>query len=301
MDPDISVIIPFYNGERWLPRALASVLAQRQVSLEAIVVDDGSDRPPDAIVSSLADTRIRLLTVAHGGKGAAVNAGIRIARGGLVCVLDQDDEMLHGRLAVQAARLLGDAAADAVYSDYERRDAEGALIDLFTSRQAATGEMLHCLATGAALFSTQTLLLRKSVVEAAGAFCPDERLGGLDDVDFFVRLLVSGCRFRYVPGVFGRWTSHGANYSRSARFQEGRLFWLARLDALADAHPPLRRELPHFRTHHYTMLGLFRLHDNDPAGAARYFARAIAAYPYRANTYYLFLKSLARHMARRAR
>jgi len=98
VDSEVSVVVPFYRGERWLPRSLSSALAQEGVSLEVLVVDDGSGHPPDDILSLLADGRIRLLKRAHGGKGAAVNAGVQLAQSEFVCVLDQDDEMLPGRL-----------------------------------------------------------------------------------------------------------------------------------------------------------------------------------------------------------
>src|SRR5574341_1734830 len=148
----VSVIIPFYEGQQWLPRSLASVLAQEGAAFEVVVVDDGSDLPPDDRLPALADPRVHALRVPHGGKGAAVNAGARAARGGMICIFDQDDEMLPGRLAVQAAALRGNPSIDAVYSDYERRDERGELIDVFRGRQAGRQEMLHCLATSTGLF-----------------------------------------------------------------------------------------------------------------------------------------------------
>jgi hypothetical protein len=68
---------------------------------------------------------------------------------------------------------------------------------------------------------------------------------------------------------------------------------MARLADLAGAHPSLHKELPFFQMHHYTMGGLSLLQANDPVAAARNFAKAIRAYPYDANAYYLFLKSIA--------
>jgi glycosyltransferase involved in cell wall biosynthesis len=294
MGPDVSVIIPFYEGGRWLPRSLSSAVTQEGTVLEVIVVDDGSSHPPRDIVSSFADRRIRLVVLSHHGKGAAVNAGAQLARGDFVCVLDQDDQMLPGRLKAQVAALQREDTTHAVYSDYERRDGQGSLIDVFTSRQASPEEMLHCLATGVSLFSIQTLLIRKRIFDELGGFWSDDRITGLDDADFFVRLLVSGCHLAYVPGVFAQWISHSVNYSKSARFQEARVAWMARLADLAEAYPSLRKELPFFQRHHYTMGGLFLLDANNPVAAARHFAKAIRAYPFGANAYYLFLKSIAR-------
>lgn len=292
LQPDlVSVIIPYYEGQQWLPRSLTSVLSQQGVTLEAIVVDDGSAHPPDAIVSAFADPRLHLLHAPHGGKGAAVNAGASTARGGMLCIFDQDDEMLPGRLAVQAAALRGDPAIDAVYSDYERRDERGELIDVFESRQAGRDEMLHCMATSTGLFSIQTLLLRRQAFDEVGGLCTDDRITGFDDAEFFVRLLTAGCRFRHVPGVFARWNSHASNYSKSARFQEARLFWIDRLTALAAAHDILRKELPHFKAHHHVMRGIFFLEAGRPGEATTEFVKAIRADGSQMNTYYLLAKA----------
>ena len=293
MEPEISVIIPYYHGRQWLPRSLSSALHQEGVTFEVIVVDDGSDLSSGDTPSPCGDPRVRLLCLPHGGKGAAVNAGARIAQGSLISVLDQDDEMLPGRLAAQAAPLRQDATIDAVYSDYERRNENGDLIDVFRSRQASPEEMLHCLATSTGLFSIQTLLIRRQTFDRVGGLCPDDRITGFDDAEFFIRILAAGSRLQYVPGVFARWTSHPSNYSKSARFHEARLSWIERLTALAAEHEILKRELPCFKAHNYVMRGIFFLEQNQPEKATLEFAKAIRADWLQMNVYYLLAKSLA--------
>ncbi len=292
MDPEVSVIIPYYQGADWLALSLGSVLRQEGVALEAIIVDDGSEIPADGIVDGFAEPRIRLLRVSHGGKGAAVNSGAQIARGSLICILDQDDEMLPGRLAAQAAVLRANAGIDGVYSDYERRNENGGLIDIFISRQASRDEMLHCLATSTGLFSVQTLLMRKRIFDEVGGLCPDARITGFDDAEFFIRVLATGSRLQHVPGVFARWTSHASNYSKGERFHEARLSWIERLTTLAAEHEILKRELPFFKAHNYAMRGIFFLKENRPDRAAPEFAKAIRADWLHMNSYYLLAKSL---------
>ena len=137
MHPRVSVIIPYYEGERWLPLSASSVLHQEGVHLELIVVDDGSISSAGIVVDSLHDGRVRLLMIDHSGKGAAVNRGIKEARGEIVCVLDQDDLMADGRLSRQITALDEHPEADVVYSDYERITECGERIDIFVSRQAS--------------------------------------------------------------------------------------------------------------------------------------------------------------------
>jgi len=86
----ISVIIPVYNGERYLAEAIESALGQHYRPIEIILVDDGStDR--SAEVAKQVSQSIRYLYQAHGGAGAARNAGVDLAPGEFLAFLDPDD------------------------------------------------------------------------------------------------------------------------------------------------------------------------------------------------------------------
>lgn len=90
----ISVVIPAYNAEETIERALESVLNQTHRDLEAIVVDDGSNDGTTDIVEFYArrDSRVRLLRKEHAGPSAARNAGIDAATREWLAFLDADDE-----------------------------------------------------------------------------------------------------------------------------------------------------------------------------------------------------------------
>jgi len=118
-EPDISVVIPLYNGAPWIIEALESVFTQTYVRIECIVVDDGSSDNGAEVVVAWATARwpqrarseagevprLRLIKRAHAGLIAAWNAGLAAARAPLVARLDQDDRMPPGRLASQAGLL----------------------------------------------------------------------------------------------------------------------------------------------------------------------------------------------------
>jgi glycosyltransferase involved in cell wall biosynthesis len=97
----ISVITPTYNREKFIVKAIDSVLQQTHEDYEIIVVDDGSTDETRKILEPYA-TRIRYLYQSNAGVSAARNRGIKEARGDWVAFLDSDDEWLPGYLRKQA-------------------------------------------------------------------------------------------------------------------------------------------------------------------------------------------------------
>ena len=96
----ISIIIPVYNSEAYLPACLDSVLAQTYRNTEILLVEDGSKDSSPQICDTYAqkDPRIRVITGPHGGPGAARNNGIRAATGKYIVFVDSDDVCEPGLL-----------------------------------------------------------------------------------------------------------------------------------------------------------------------------------------------------------
>lgn len=90
--PVISVVIPLYNKEHHIKRAIDSVLCQKIQDFELIIVDDGSTDKSAEIVRSINDERIKLIRQENAGVSAARNRGIEEAKADLVAFLDADDE-----------------------------------------------------------------------------------------------------------------------------------------------------------------------------------------------------------------
>src|SRR5215211_6467806 len=96
----VSVIIPVYNRDQELRRALRSVIGQSLADFECIVVDDASANDIPAIVDSCADSRLRYLRrEENGGPPRARRDGYRAAHGDYVIQLDSDDEFFPWALA----------------------------------------------------------------------------------------------------------------------------------------------------------------------------------------------------------
>ncbi len=106
--PRVSVLTSAYNGERFLPQAIESVLAQTWRDFEYILVDDASTDSTAEIIARYAAQDERIVPLrceTNGGTNRALNRGLEIARGEFVANLDQDDLALPERLSKQVAFL----------------------------------------------------------------------------------------------------------------------------------------------------------------------------------------------------
>ena len=96
----ISVIVPAYNGEKYLARALESILAQDYRPIEIVVVDDGSTDNTASIARSYRE--VRYVYQAHQGLPAARNTGLANCTGELISFLDADDYWPPNKLQIQS-------------------------------------------------------------------------------------------------------------------------------------------------------------------------------------------------------
>ncbi|TIL72537.1 MAG: glycosyltransferase family 2 protein [Mesorhizobium sp.] len=115
MQPDVTFVIAAYNSELTIERAIASAIAQRDVSVEVIVVDDQSrDRTLD-LARSYPEDIVRVVALEQNrGPGGARNVGLELARGRWVAVLDSDDAVYPGRICTMIDRAEKAGAAIAV-------------------------------------------------------------------------------------------------------------------------------------------------------------------------------------------
>jgi glycosyltransferase involved in cell wall biosynthesis len=111
MIPDISVVMPVYNGEKYLKEACDSVLNQSYENFEFIIVNDGSTDESESIIMQYDDPRIRYVRQANTGIGGALHNGCNLARGKYVARMDADDICSPNRFQIQKNFL-------DVYEDY---------------------------------------------------------------------------------------------------------------------------------------------------------------------------------------
>lgn len=123
---DVSIVIPVYNTEKYLAACVDSILSQANVSLEIILVDDGSTDSSATICDSYAQNHdnIRAIHIQNSGQAVAKNEGLKYAQGKYVALTDSDDKM--GALMLDKMVNAGNEHdADIVCCNYKQIDEKG--------------------------------------------------------------------------------------------------------------------------------------------------------------------------------
>ena len=112
--PELSVVIPCYNAERYIDACLSSVCGQALSAVQILCVDDGStDGTAEALLRwQKRDGRIRVIRQENRGVSAARNAGLRLARGTFVYFLDSDDEIADRETLAECCRQMRENRTD---------------------------------------------------------------------------------------------------------------------------------------------------------------------------------------------
>jgi glycosyltransferase involved in cell wall biosynthesis len=203
--PLVSVIIPVYNGTRYLRAALESVFAQTYRPFEVIVVDDGSVDDSGAIAQSFPD--VRYIRQANQGVAAARNHGLDAARGEFFAFLDQDDLWTPEKLKFQMAQFLSDPDLGYTLTQLQFFLEPGETLPAWFRK-----ELLSTAHTGWVL---GTLLVRRTAFEKVGNFATG--YFAANDSDWFFRAKAAGIPMAVVPELLLLKRIHGANESAKAK------------------------------------------------------------------------------------
>jgi GT2 family glycosyltransferase len=233
MAEPVTVVVPAWNGERWLPGLFDSLAAQTQQPAEVIVVDNGS---ADGTLEWLAREAPQARVLAQGrntGFAMAANRGLLAAASEFVALLNTDVVLAPDWIEIMATRLAAEQGCASVACKMVRLGSETVLDDCGDvlrrdgvceqrghgrrddGRWDAPGEVFGACA-GAALY-------RRSAVREAGGF--DERFFSyLEDVDLALRLQLGGWRCAYEPRAVARHAGGGSSDQLSTPVA----YWTAR-------------------------------------------------------------------------
>ncbi len=240
----ISVIMPVFNGERFLREALASVRQQTREVHEVIIVDDGStDRSLEQIHAAVREFEptvpVAVLEQANQGQSASRNTAVDRSTGTLIAFLDQDDLWHPRHIEVLSSPFSSDPELGWAYSDFNEIDVKGRLV---TRGFIASNNFHHPKTAIQQLLSEDNMVvpsasvLRKEAFLSVGGF--DPRLRGYEDDDLFIRIFQSGWRMKYFRDPVTSFRVHPGSSSDNSTFRASRMIFF---EKLSETFPDDRR------------------------------------------------------------
>ena len=203
--PLVSVIVPVFNGSKFLAEAIESVLRQTHQPVELIVVDDGSTDDSAQIANSFQE--VRYLYQENQGVSVARNTGIAVTQGSFVAFLDADDRWDDNKLRLQVNYLLANPNTGYVLS-YIRIHLEPETVLPRIFKEA----LLHEDHAG---HLPSALMVRKTVLAQVGGFDP-ACFNNCEDIDWFARAKDSGFVAAILPETLVFRRMHGSNLTFQA-------------------------------------------------------------------------------------
>jgi glycosyltransferase involved in cell wall biosynthesis len=202
----ISVVVPVYNGERYLAEALGSVQAQALQPDEIVVIDDGSTDGSVSIAAGF--PRVRVISQPNAGCAVARNRGVAASTQDVIAFLDADDVWLPDRLARAHALLAADPELAFVVCAQQN----------FLSPELATRPgwvapaMLEFPQHG---FATNSLMVRRQPLARVGLFDPAHV--PMEDSEWLVRALDAGLKYVHIDQPLVRRRIHASNLTGTMR------------------------------------------------------------------------------------
>lgn len=209
--PLVSIIAPCYNAEKYLDVAIASIFAQDYPNFEVIIVDDGSSDNSVAMLEKLQQTYdFQLYSQVNQGVSAALNHGLKYARGDYVCTPDLDDIMLPSSVRLRADYLdqhpeVGCVGALIVYMDSDGNDTKTQKLSAI--KKFSFDEIL----ADAVVVGAPVSLYRMSALRAVDFYDPDIRV---QDFQMTLKIASIGYEVHVLPVTVTRYRRHPNNLSR---------------------------------------------------------------------------------------
>lgn len=217
LPPKVSVVIPTYNRETPLKRAIESVLAQTFSDWELVIVDNHSGDGTKEMISAFNDERIQLhLIHNHGVIAASRNKGVQAASGEFVVFLDSDDWWKKDKLEKCIALL--NEGKDVVFHDLALIRDEN---DLSEQKKIVTrdivGNAFEFLIKNGNAIANSGVTVRKRLMDKIGGFAEDKELAGMEDFDAWLRLARITDKFARHPDCLGYYCLGDDNFTNPER------------------------------------------------------------------------------------
>lgn len=212
-EPLVSIIVPTYNGSKWVAETINSLLSQSWQNIQLVIVDDCSTDDTVATIEAIDDPRIVLVsTDTNSGIGPARNRALREATGKYVAFCDHDDLWLPEKLSRQIRFLEDNPDLGMAYSDvYYMLDEERTEQTLFEERPPKRGAVFDVLLESN-FIPNMTTVARRDCIQDIGDFTSDNMLS--EDLDYWLRFAAK-YSIDYVDAPLAYHRRHANNQSAS--------------------------------------------------------------------------------------
>ncbi|HZS09400.1 MAG TPA: glycosyltransferase [Blastocatellia bacterium] len=273
--PQVSIIVPAYNAERFIRKTLDAILSQTYRDFEVIVVDDGSKDQTAALVQSYGP-RVSCIQQPNGGVSRARNTGVAKASGRYLAFHDADDLWEPTKLEKQVALLDSRPETGLCFAGVQRIDPNDKPVGETIARDypdfCEALLLYSCVVSG----SCSSAMVRREVVESAGVF--DPTFSTCADWEYWLRLSLL-TRFAPVAEPLVRYRVSPGSMSSDPALVERDTF--AVLNKFFSSDPPEKyvRLKDRVYSNHWMILAGCHLHAGRLKDSVRCVGRGLSLYP----------------------
>lgn len=287
MIPTVTVILPCYNGARWIVKTIESIQAQTYPNFELLIIDDGSiDCSRRNIESFLRDGRIRYIYQNNQGFSAALNRGLKESKGEFISFIGQDDLWIPEKLSTQIEYLNAHKESGIVFSDYYTINLEGKIIESKRTKMPHTNlrkEIVKRLFLNN-FIGFETVLVRRQCFDIAGNF--DEQMVGFSDHDLWLRI-AGQFNLSYIASFLVKKRSHEFQLSKRKESVLRDEFLL--VEKALHKYPFLSEVKNRKCTLLYYSLAITYLHGDNLNAAKKNLLKAIRIQPWNLKAVFIYL------------
>jgi len=289
MNPRVSIIVPTYNSEKFIKRAIDSILNQTFQDFEIIIIDDASMDKTVEIVKNYCekDKRIKLfqLNENSGGPAKPFNVGIKNSSGEFVAFLESDDEWLSKKLEKQI-EIFEKFSNVGLVSCWAYRVFEDGSKKFFKNYNGILSKDKWCLFwTKGGIISPSTIIVNRKIFDNVGVF--DEKIKASTDLDFYMRV-IKKYDFYFV-------TEYLVNYYETHESLSKKQFWIKwipEIEYILKKYEADFEKCPKAKSNFLKTLGSCYLLQGEYLRARKYLLEAIKNNPVYLRLYLQFLISL---------
>ncbi|RWY57337.1 glycosyltransferase family 2 protein [Mucilaginibacter gilvus] len=201
--PLVSICMPAYNAAQYIEEALASIFRQSYKHIEVVVVNDGSTDGTGEILSNMKHPALKVFHTTNKGQCAAANLAYSHSTGRLIKFMDADDLISDQFIEEQVTRLgdREDVIASADWGRFYNNDL--ATFTLYTDSVKGDTKpiewLVTSLQTSSAMMQCARWLIPRPILERCGVW--DERLSLINDLEFFIRVLLHASEIRFTDNA----------------------------------------------------------------------------------------------------